>query len=139
MTDNYIAAEEIQNQNWQYCIERVTEVCKSKEVGSSIKPTENFLLTAVENVKSYETFYNVIERNLFSTMSEISIDEREELKEDFLSKNFLGENVVAQSDSWLAFYYKFGRFPGSQKLISIPKVNLPVFLKTDMPISPVDI
>ena len=139
MTDNYIAAEEIQNQNWQYCIERVTEVCKSKEVGSSIKPTENFLLTAVENVKSYETFYNVIERNLFSTMSEISIDEREELKEDFLSKNFLGENVVAQSDSWLAFYYKFGRFPGSQKLISIPKVNLPVFLKTDMPISAVDI
>ena len=74
VTDNYIAAEEIQNQNWQYCIERVTEVCKSKEVGSSIKPTENFLLTAVENVtlskKSYETFY-VIERNLFSTMSKI--------------------------------------------------------------------
>ena len=139
MTDNYIAAEEIQNQNWQYCIERVTEVCKSKEVGSSIKPTENFLLTAVENVKSYETFYNVIERNLFSTMSEISIDEREELKEDFLSKNFWGENVVVQLDSWLAFYYKFGRFPGSQKLISIPKVNLPVFLKTDMPISAVDI
>ena len=139
MTDNYIAAEEIQNQNWQYCIERVTEVCKSKEVGSSIKPTENFLLTAVENVKSYETFYNVIERNLFSTMSEISIDEREELKEDFLSKNFWEENVVVQLDSWLAFYYKFGRFPGSQKLISIPKVNLPVFLKTDMPISAVDI
>ena len=139
MTDNYIAAEEIQNQNWQYCIERVTEVCKSKEVGSSIKPTEDFLLTAVENVKSYETFYNVIERNLFSTMSEISIDEREELKEDFLSKNFWGENVVVQLDSWLAFYYKFGRFPGSQKLISIPKVNLPVFLKTDMPISAVDI
>ena len=143
MTDNYIAAEEIQNQNWQYCIERVTEVCKSKEVGSSIKPTENFLLTTVENVtfakKSYKTFYNVIEKNLFSTMSKISIDEREELKEDFLSKNFLGENVVAQSDSWLAFYYKFGRFPGSQKLISIPKVNLPVFLKTDMPISAVDI
>ena len=110
MTDYYIAAEEIQNQNWQYCIERVTEVCKSKEVGSSIKPTENFLLTTVENVtlakKSYKTFYNVIEKNLFSTMSKISIDEREELKEDFLSKNFWGENVVVQLDSWLAFYYK---------------------------------
>ena len=137
MTDNYIAAEEIQNQNWQYYIERVTEICKSKEVGSSIKSTENFLLTTVENVKSYETFYNLIERNLFSTMSEISIDEREELKEDFLSKNFYGEIVVVQLDSWLAFYYKFGRFPGSQKLISIPKVNLAVFLKTDMPISAV--
>ena len=72
-------------------------------------------------------------------MSKISVDEREELKEDFLSKYFWEENVVVQLDSWLAFYYKFSRFPGSQKLISIPKVNLSVFLKTDMPISPVDL
>ena len=34
---------------------------------------------------------------------------------------------------------EFGRFPGSQKLVSISKVNLPYFLKTDMPISPVDL
>ena len=110
MTDNYIASKEIQNQNWQYFIHCIIEACKSKEVGSSVKPTENFLLTTVENVtlakKSYKTFYNVIEKNLFSTMSKISIDEREELKEDFLSKNFWGENVVVQLDSWLAFYYK---------------------------------
>ena len=30
VTYDYIAAEEIQNQNWQYFIERVIEVCKSK-------------------------------------------------------------------------------------------------------------
>ena len=30
VTNDYIAAEEIQNQNWQYFIERVIEVCKSK-------------------------------------------------------------------------------------------------------------
>ena len=30
VTDDYIAAEEIQNQNRQYFIERVIEVCKSK-------------------------------------------------------------------------------------------------------------
>ena len=41
-------------------------------------------------------------------------------------------------DCWIAFCFKFGRFPGSQKLVSIPKVNLPYFLRTDMPISPVD-
>ena len=34
---------------------------------------------------------------------------------------------------------EFGRFPGSQKLVSISKVNLPYFLKTDMPISAVDL
>ena len=32
VTDDYIAAEEIQNQNWQYFIERVIEICKSKRL-----------------------------------------------------------------------------------------------------------
>ena len=70
VTYDYIAAEEIQNQNWQYFIERVIEVCKSKEIGSTIKKSEDFLLTTVENVtmakKSYETFYNIIEGNFYS-------------------------------------------------------------------------
>ena len=34
VTDNYLAAEEIQNQSWQYFTKRVIEVCKSKEAGS---------------------------------------------------------------------------------------------------------
>ena len=63
VTDNYLAAEEIQNQNWQYCIERTIEACESKE---EIKPGEEFLLTAVENTtiakKSYETFYNIAQK-----------------------------------------------------------------------------
>ena len=143
VTDNCITAEEIQNQKWQYFIERIIEVCHSKEVGSTIKSTENFLLTTVKNVtlakKSYETFYNVIERNLYSTMSKISNDECEYLQEDFLSKNFWGENVVAQLDSWLAFYYKYVRFSGLQKYVSIPHVDILIFLKTEMSISPVDL
>ena len=42
-------------------------------------------------------------------------------------------------DCWVPFYFKYGRFPGSQKLISIPQVKLLFFLKTDIPISPVDL
>ena len=60
-------------------------------------------------------------------MSKISNDERDQLQEDFLSKNFWRKNVVVQLDSWLAFYYKYGRFPGSQKFVSIPQVNIPIF------------
>ena len=63
VTDNYLAAEEIQNQDWEYFIERVIEVCKSNEIGSSIKPDEEFLLSTVENVtftkKVYHMVYNV--------------------------------------------------------------------------------
>ena len=42
-------------------------------------------------------------------------------------------------DCWIAFSFKHGRFSGSQKLISIPQVKLPFCLRTDMPISPVDL
>ena len=31
-TNDYIAAEDIQNQNWQYFIEQLLEVCKDKEI-----------------------------------------------------------------------------------------------------------
>ena len=143
VTDGYIAAADIQNQNWQYFIERVIEVCKSKEIGSTIRKSEDFVLNTVENVaiakESYETFYNVVAIKFYSTMNKLPIDERDKIKDDFLRESFWAENVVTELDCWISFYFQHGRFPGSQKLISIPKVNLPYFLKTDMPISPVDL
>ena len=42
VTDDYIIVEEIQNQDWQYFTERVLEVCKAKEVGSTIIKSEDF-------------------------------------------------------------------------------------------------
>ena len=72
-------------------------------------------------------------------MNKLSVDESDQIKDDFLRENFWWEGVVPELDSWVAFYFKHGRFPGSEKLISIPKVSLPFFLKTDMPISPVDL
>ena len=69
VTDNYLAAEEIQNKNWQYFIQRTIEVCKSKLL---IRPHEEFLLSTAENVtiakKAYETFYNIVEKNLYLTI-----------------------------------------------------------------------
>ena len=82
-----IAAEEIQNQNWQYFIEQVLEVFKDKEIGKTIRKSQDFLLDTVENVtvakKSYETFYNIIEQNFYSAMEKISLDEYDIIKEYF--------------------------------------------------------
>ena len=72
-------------------------------------------------------------------MQQLSVDEQNEIRDDFLRKNFWWEDVTSQLESWVSFYFKFGRFPGSQKLVSIPKFDLPYFLKTDMPISSVDL
>ena len=91
ITDDYLAAEENQNQNWQYSIERVIEVCKSKEISSTIKKSEDFLLTIVKNVimakKSYKSFYNIVQRNFYSTMKQLSVDELNEIRDDFLREN----------------------------------------------------
>ena len=72
-------------------------------------------------------------------MNKLSVDKRDQTKYDFLRENFWWEVVVPELDSWVAFYFKHGRFPGLQKLISIPKISLPYFLKTDMPISPANL
>ena len=39
-------------------------------------------------------------------------------------------------DSWIAFYYHFGRFPGSENLTNVSHANMPGFLKTELPLSP---
>ena len=95
MIDDYIAAEKIQNQNWQYFIECVNTV----ENGTIVK-------------KYYETFYNVVERNFYPTINKLSIDERDKIKDDFLRENFWAENVVTQLDCWVSFYFQHERFPG---------------------------
>ena len=89
--------------------------------------------------KSYESFYNIVQKNFYSTMQQLSVDEQNDIRDDFLRENFWWKDATSQLDSWISFYFKFRRFPGSQKLVSIPKVDLPYFLKTDMPISPVDL
>ena len=110
VTDNYLAAKEIQNQNWQYFIERVIEVCKSKEIGSTIQPAEEFLLSTVENVtltkKVYDMVYNTVARNFYLTILKLSVDEKKETKEDLISKNFWWKDCLTDLDSWIAFYYQ---------------------------------
>ena len=62
------------------------------------------------------------------TISKLSVDEQKEIKEDLLSENFWWKDSLKKLDSWVAFYYQNGRFPGS--------VYMPIFLKTEMFLSP---
>ena len=69
-------------------------------------------------------------------MSKISVDKQKKIKEDLLSKNYWWKDSMKQLDSWIGFYYHFGRFPGSPNWTNVPHVNMPIFLKTEMPLSP---
>ena len=72
-------------------------------------------------------------------MEKILLDEYGIIKEDFYRGHFWVEHAVTQLECWTAFYFQHGRFPGSQKLIAISQVKNPPFLKTDIPISPIDL
>ena len=57
----------------------------------------------MENVtiakKAYETFYNIIEKNLYLTIKKFSVDEKEKIQEDFQNKYFAGEDSLTNLDS----------------------------------------
>ena len=72
-------------------------------------------------------------------MEKISVDKYELIKEDFYREIFWADDVVTQLDCWIAFYFQHGRFPWSQKLIAIPQVKTTPFLKSDIPISSIDL
>ena len=111
-------------------------------IGKITKKSQDFLLDMVENVtmakKWYQTFYNIVERNLYSTMEKLSLDEYNAIKDNFYRENVWAEHVIKQLDCWIGFYFKHGRFPGSQ-LIVMPQVKTLSFLKTDIPVSPIDL
>ena len=43
-------------------------------------------------------------------MNKLSLDERDQIKDDFLKENFWWEDIVPELDSWILFYFKHGDF-----------------------------
>ena len=72
-------------------------------------------------------------------MEKISLHEYDIIKEDFYRENFWAKHVVTKLDCWIAFYFHHGTFPGLQKLIALQQVKTLPFLKTDIPISPINL
>ena len=54
---------------------------------------------------------------------------KKKTKEDLLSKNFWWEDCMKELDSWIAFYYHFGKSPGSANFTVVPRVSMPGFFK----------
>ena len=144
VTDDNIAAEEIQNQNWQYFNESVLEVCRAQKIGKTIrKPQANLLVYAVENItiaeKTYQSLYKYLDQSIYLTIENLSSEEFAKIKDDFNRENFWAKRVVHELDCWIAFFFIKGRFPGSQKLIMPPQGDIPDLVKTETPLPPIDL
>ena len=60
--------------------------------------------------RCYQTFYNVIERNFYSTMNKLSVDERDQIKDNFLRENFGGKMLLQNWIVGLHFTLNMGDF-----------------------------
>ena len=91
------------------------------------------MLTTVENVamakKSYESFYNIVQRNFYSTMQQLSVDEQNEIRDDFLRENFWWEDATWQLDSWISFYFKSEDFQVLKNFFQFLKLIYLIFQK----------
>ena len=89
VTDNYLAAEEIQNEDWQYFIERVLEVCKFND-SNLIKPGEKLLLSTIEHVtvakRVHRMIFDNLSRNFNLTVNDLSYGRTKDISDDFSIK-----------------------------------------------------
>ena len=145
VTDDFIALEQIQNQNWQYYVKSALEACQANNAGETTKkPQAQILLDSIENItickKSYQRFFNQIAQNLNFTISNLPADEMDEINKDLQRENY-HVNIETDDflDCWCDFYFTKGRFPGSQELIMVPQPQIPSFVKTQTALSPIDL
>ena len=139
VTDNYLAAEEIQNQDCQYFIGRVLEVCKFNDT-NFVKPGEKFLLSTIENVTVAKTVYRMIfdtvSRNFNLTINDLSYGRIKDISDDFSIKNYSYRDSLTNLNDCISYYYLYRKFPGLDEFVNVPYHKKPYFLKTETQLSP---
>ena len=139
VTDNYLAAEEIQNQDWQYFIERILEVCKFNNA-NLVKPDEKCLLSTIENVtvakRVYRMIFDPVSRNFNLTINNLSFGRIKYISDDFSIKNYSYRDSLTNLNDWISYYYLYGKFPGLDEFVNVPYHKKPYFLKAETQLSP---
>ena len=125
VTQDYIAAQEIQDKNWQYFVESVLSYSDEPKEKESQKP---FQLDTLENVtvlkKTYEKLYDTVAKQFNTTLQKLPVELSQQINNDFRHENF-DVREAENLDSWVAFYYKYGRFPGNSELTILPQSQNP--------------
>ena len=140
VTQDYLAAEQIQDKNWKYFVESVLTFSQNSTDKSNEK---SFLLDTKENVeilkKTYEKLYYQISKNFSNMLNQMPFDLFKEIKDDFMRENY-GENDLANLDNWVSFYFKEGRFPGNGDLTILPQTQLPKLIdQLSVEVSPIEL
>ena len=144
ITDNDLAIEVIQNEDWELFIETILTACKTNNGGiNNTINLKNINLTknSIENItickQTYLNFYNQISQYLVNRIKNLQADERNEIDCDLQRNNcfinfketneFSNHNII---DTFCDFSQQHERFPGSQDLVfSCSRTRNTVFYK----------
>ena len=140
VTQDYLAAEKIQDRNWKYFVESVLTFSQNATDESNKK---SFLLDTKENVeilkKTYEKLYNQISKNVTGMLNKMPFDLFKKIEDDLIREKY-GKNDLKNLDSWVSFYFKQGRFPGNSDLTILPQSDLPkVMDQLSVEVSPIEL
>ena len=123
VTQDYIAAEQIQDKNWKYFVESLLSFSEK-----ATDTSQNFLLDTQENLliltKTHDELYDQIAKNFNTILGKMPFDLYSEIENDFLRESYEIEDVK-NLDNWVSFYFKHGPFPGNNELTILPQTNLP--------------
>ena len=141
VTQDYIAAEQIQDKNWKYFVESL--LLSFSQNATDKEYQKSFLLDTQENLvilkKTYEKLYNQIAKQFNTTLNKMSFDLFKEIKDDFIRENH-GVEDLTNLDNWVSFYFKHGRFPGNGDLTILPQAQLPKLIdQLSVEASPVEL
>ena len=107
---------------------------------NSINPQETFLKNTIENItvakQVYRMMFNTVATNFNLTIPELNSQKIKDISEHFYLKNYSYSQSLTNLDDWVSYYYNYGKFPGSNELISIPYSKNTYFLKTTEHLSP---
>ena len=134
VTKDYIAGEKIQDTSWKYFIESALRY--SEKPNSNYSDTEqSFVIDTKENIeilkKTYDELFRQIEKNHIEMLGKMPFDFFKDIENDLRRELYLEEDFL-KLDTWISFYYRFGRFPGEQELTILPQSEKP---KTINPLS----
>ena len=121
VTQDYVAAEEIQDKNWKYFVESVLSFSQNATTDKEYQ--KSFVLDTQENVvilkKTYEKLYNQISKQFNKTLNKMPFDLFKEIADDFRREKYEIKDLT-NLYNWVSFYFKHGRFPGNANLTILP-------------------
>ena len=120
------------------------DACRGKISGEIVYQHQSKLIRdTIENVtiakKTYKSFYKQITNNLTFMLNNFPDNEFKEIINDLHTENYLQDDFDNFLDCWCEFHFHKGRFPGPQELIMVPQAQIPPFVKTQTPLSPIDL